>query len=166
TVREATDFDLPRVVQLIGKTNQFNLTTRRYTDAETKDLRDSKESAVYCMSVKDKFGDEGIVAVAIVRKEDSQWTIDSFLMSCRVIGRSVETAFLSKIISDARKKKVQAIEGLYIPTKKNPPAVDFYERHNFGRPAQVGDDGSVTSWMFIMDEQILDVPEWITLIEE
>ncbi|MGY5852947.1 MAG: HAD-IIIC family phosphatase [Candidatus Thorarchaeota archaeon] len=166
TVREVTDFDMPRVVQLIGKTNQFNLTTRRYSDAETKDLRDSKDSAVYCMSVKDKFGDEGLVGVAIVRKEDAQWTIDSFLMSCRVIKRSVETAFMAKIISDARKENVQAIEGHYIPTKRNHPASDFYERHNFGRPAQVGDDGSITSWMFIMDEMTLEVPEWITLIEE
>ncbi len=105
-VKEVTDFDTPRVVQLIGKTNQFNLTTRRYTDAEVDSFRKSKEVAVYSLAVQDKFGDEGVVGVAIVRKKGIEWWIDSFLMSCRVIGRSIETALLAKIVADARKENV------------------------------------------------------------
>jgi len=159
-IDEVSDFDTPRVVQLIGKTNQFNLTTRRYTDAEVNDFRKSKEMAVYSMAVHDKFGDEGVVGVAIVRKNGNDWWIDSFLMSCRVIGRSVETALLAKIVVDARKAKVARILGEYIPTKKNLPASDLYERHGFGMPAT--NDG-VTSWILNLDEQTIDIPEWIML---
>ncbi|MHA1863488.1 MAG: HAD-IIIC family phosphatase [Candidatus Thorarchaeota archaeon] len=159
-IDEVSDFDTPRVVQLIGKTNQFNLTTRRYTDAEVNDFRKSKEMAVYSMAVHDKFGDEGVVGVAIVRKNGNDWWIDSFLMSCRVIGRSVETALLAKIVVDARKANVARILGEYIPTKKNLPASDLYERHGFGMPTT--NDG-VTSWILNLDEQTIDIPEWIML---
>jgi len=161
-ITEVNDFDTPRVVQLIGKTNQFNLTTRRYTDAEVNDFRKSKERVVYSMAVHDKFGDEGVVGVAIVRKNGNDWWIDSFLMSCRVIGRSIETAFLAKIVKDARNANVARIIGEYIPTKKNIPASDFYERHGFGMPATMDD---VTSWILNLDEQTIDVPEWIELTE-
>ncbi len=161
-IDEVNDFDTPRVVQLIGKTNQFNLTTRRYTDAEVNDFRKSKERVVYSMAVHDKFGDEGVVGVAIVRKNGNDWWIDSFLMSCRVIGRSIETAFLAKIVKDARKANVARIIGEYIPTKKNTPASDLYERHGFGMPATMDD---VTSWILNLDEQTIDVPEWIELTE-
>ncbi|MCK4484728.1 MAG: hypothetical protein KAU89_07875, partial [Candidatus Thorarchaeota archaeon] len=162
-VKLTDDFDTPRVVQLIGKTNQFNLTTRRYTDAETKSLRDAKESAVYSMAVQDKFGDEGVVGVAIVRKENISWTVDSFLMSCRVIGRSVETAFLAKITADANTASVKRVIGEYIPTKKNTPAADFYERHGFTKQKETG-DGS--SWMLDLANNTVEVPDWIDLIEE
>ncbi len=161
-IDEVSDFDTPRVVQLIGKTNQFNLTTRRYTDAEVDNFRKSKEMAVYSMAVHDKFGDEGVVGVAIVRKNGNDWWIDSFLMSCRVIGRSVETALLAKIIVDARKANVSRIIGEYIPTKKNLPASDLYERHGFGMPTT--NDG-VTSCILNLDEQTIDIPEWIELTE-
>jgi FkbH-like protein len=162
-INEVSDFDTPRVVQLIGKTNQFNLTTRRYTDAEVGDFRKSDDVAVYSMAVHDKFGDEGVVGVAIVKKKDGDWWIDSFLMSCRVIGRSVESAFLAKIVADAKKANAVRIIGEYIPTKKNPPASDFYERHGFGMPATSNDN--VTSWILNLDEQTVDVPEWIKLTE-
>jgi FkbH-like protein len=163
-INEVTDFDTPRVVQLIGKTNQFNLTTRRYTDAEVNDFRNSPDVAVYSMAVHDKFGDEGVVGVAIVKKKGSDWWIDSFLMSCRVIGRSVETAFLAKIVADAKAAKAARVIGEYIPTKKNPPASDLYERHGFGMPTTA--DDNVTSWILNLDEQTIDVPEWIELTEE
>ena len=163
-VSEVSDFDTPRVVQLIGKTNQFNLTTRRYSDAEVSDFRKSADAAVYSMAVHDKFGDEGVVGVAIVKKKDGDWWIDSFLMSCRVIGRSVETAFLAKIVADAKKANAVRIIGEYLPTKKNPPAADLYERHGFGMPGTSEDN--VTSWILNLDEQTIEVPEWIELTEE
>ncbi|MFW9958139.1 MAG: HAD-IIIC family phosphatase [Candidatus Odinarchaeota archaeon] len=164
TVNEVNDFDAPRVVQLIGKTNQFNLTTKRYTDAEVNNFRQSKEAAVYSMAVKDRFGDEGIVGVAIVRKQTSDWLIDSFLMSCRVIGRSAETAMLAKIVADARKSKAQRVLGEYIPTNKNPPAADFYKRHGFGMHTPSNDN--VITWILNLADQTVEVPEWIELIEE
>jgi FkbH-like protein len=163
-VNEVSDFDTPRVVQLIGKTNQFNMTTRRYTDAEINDFRKSKDAAVYSMAVQDRFGDEGVVAAAIIQKKNDDWLIDSFLMSCRVIGRSVETAMLAKIIEDARKAKASRIIGEFIPTKKNVPAEDFYRRHGF--IASTTSRENVSSWILTLDDQTVDVPEWIELIEE
>lgn len=163
-INPVNDFDTPRVIQLIGKTNQFNLTTRRHTAADIQMMRDSNEYIVYSMAVQDKFGDEGVVGVAIVHKRNGEWLIDSFLMSCRVIGRSVETALLAKIVADARAAGVQAITGEYTPTKKNPPAADLYQSHGFGKP--VTNEEGVTSWVLLLEEQTIEVPEWIELIEE
>lgn len=163
-IQPVNDFDTPRVVQLIGKTNQFNLTTRRYTDAEIRQFRDDKDAIVYSMAVTDKFGDEGVVGVALVRIKDDDWWIDSFLMSCRVIGRSAETALLARIVADARTAKAKRIIGEYIPTKKNPPAADLYEKHGFGMPAETDNNG--TSWTLNLDTDTVEVPDWIELIEE
>ncbi len=163
-VKQVDDFGKPRVVQLIGKTNQFNLTTRRYTDAEVESFRESDEYAVFSMSVKDKFGDEGIVGVAITKMENDDCIIDSFLMSCRVIGRSVETAFLSKIVSYARERNARRVIGEVIPTKKNPPARDLYERHGF---EEVGTDSErITRWALDIEKENIPVPDWIEMVEE
>jgi len=163
-INTVEDFDTPRVVQLINKTNQFNLTTRRYTDADVHQFRESKDAIVYSMAVTDKFGDEGVVGVAIVKIKNGDWWIDSLLMSCRVIGRSVETALLAKIVADARAAKAKRIIGEYIPTKKNPPAADFYERHGFGMPAETDSNG--TTWTLNLDTDTIEVPDWIELREE
>ncbi len=163
-IKPVDDFDTPRVVQLIGKTNQFNLTTRRYTDAEVRRFREDENSIVYSMAVTDKFGDEGVVGVAIVKKKNEDWWIDSILMSCRVIGRSIETAMLAKIVKDARAEGASRIIGEYIPTKKNPPAADLYEKHGFGMPSQTDDNG--TSWILDLDKNTVEIPEWIELNEE
>ncbi len=162
-VQEVSDFNMPRVVQMIGKTNQFNLTTKRYTHAEVQGFRDSEDWVVYSMSVTDRFGDEGIVGVAIIKRDADTWRIDSFLMSCRVIGRSVETAFLAKIINDARSAGAKRVIGEYIPTKKNPPASDFYERHGFVKSKETSD--GATEWTLDLEEKMVDVPEWIELTE-
>jgi FkbH-like protein len=162
-IQPVDDFDTPRVVQLIGKTNQFNLTTRRYTDAEVRQFREDTDSIVYSMAVTDKFGDEGVVGVAIVKMKDDAWWIDSLLMSCRVIGRSAETALLARIVSDARAKKAKRIIGEYIPTKKNPPAADLFEKHGFGIPATSDNNG--TTWTLDLDTDTVEVPDWIELQE-
>lgn len=163
-IKEVSDFDTPRVVQLIGKTNQFNLTTRRYTDAEIEDFRRSSDVIVYSMAVQDRFGDEGVVGVAIIRKMATEWLIDSFLMSCRVIGRSVETALLAKIVADARRENAKSLVGEYLPTKKNAPAADLFERHGFSFNTKKNDDS--TRWTLNLDEKTVEVPEWIKLVEE
>ena len=163
-IQPVDDFDTPRVVQLIGKTNQFNLTTRRYTDAEVRQFREDKDSIVYSMAVTDKFGDEGVVGVAIVKKKGDDWWVDSFLMSCRVIGRSAETALLARIVADARDGKAKRVIGEFIPTKKNPPAADLYESHGFGMPAESDNNG--TTWILNLETDTVEVPDWIELQEE
>ncbi|MFX1579189.1 MAG: HAD-IIIC family phosphatase [Promethearchaeota archaeon] len=163
-IQPVTDFDTPRVVQLIGKTNQFNLTTRRHTDAAVREFRESKDAIVYSMAVSDKFGDEGVVGVAIVKMKDKDWRIDTLLMSCRVIGRTVETALLARIVAAARAAKAERIIGEYIPTKKNAPAADVYEKHGFEMSGKIDNNG--TTWTLNLDATTIDFPDYIKLQED
>jgi FkbH-like protein len=122
---------LSRVAQLTQKTNQFNLTTRRYSIEEIKKYADNSSYKIYTLRLVDKFGDNGIVLVAIVMKDNYEWIIDTFLMSCRVIGRQAETALLNTILKDAQNEDARIVKGIFIETKKNAPASDLFERHNF-----------------------------------
>ena len=158
-IKHVDDYSLPRIARMLNKTNQFNLTTRRYTDAEIRKMKETKdEFKVYSLQVCDKFGDEGIVGVAIIRKEAKTWTLDSFLLSCRVIGRKVETAFLARIAADAKEQGVSAIIGEYVPTQKNAPVKNFYSSHGFEELAQ---EGNVYSWKLDLTKHTVKTPEWM-----
>ncbi|MEW6195428.1 MAG: HAD-IIIC family phosphatase [Bacteroidota bacterium] len=122
---------IQRVSQLTQKTNQFNLTTRRYTIEEIKKFLSDNNHKIYTLRLIDKFGDNGIVLVAIIELRKEMWIIDTFLMSCRVIGRQAETALLNSILEDASKSNVTIVLGEFIKTKKNEPAEDFYSKHGF-----------------------------------
>jgi FkbH-like protein len=113
------------------KTNQFNLTTRRYQLADIKALLDSPETFVYVLRYADRFGDAGLVALAIVRTHLKDWLIDSLLLSCRVIGRTVEQALLVCLARKARQSGAQRLIGEYIPTAKNALVQDFYPSQGF-----------------------------------
>ena len=130
-IKEADDFTIPRISQLTLKTNQFNVTTRRYQEKEIFSFSQDKNSVIQCAKVKDKFGDNGITGVYIVKKEEKEWIIDTFLLSCRIIGRGVEDALLSEIIKRAKKEGVKKVKGVFIPTKKNKPAEKFFEEFGF-----------------------------------
>ena len=158
-IRHADDYSLPRIARMVNKTNQFNLTTRRYTDSEVRKMKETKdEFEVYSLQVSDKFGDEGIVGVAIIRKEQKTWTLDSFLLSCRVIGRKVETAFLARIVADAKEQGVSAIIGEYVPTQKNVPVKNFYSSHGFEELTQ---KGNLRRWRLDLTKSTVKTPEWM-----
>ncbi len=120
-----------RISELSMKSNQFNLTTRRYSEAEVTQLMKSPDSAVYSLSVSDKFGKAGLTGVMFMRYLDGVAHIDNFLMSCRVIGRGVETAIWLQIANDAAKRGCSAIQAEFIPSAKNAQVADFYERLGF-----------------------------------
>lgn len=120
-----------RVSQLTQKTNQFNLTTRRYSNEEIKAFMSSQTHKVFTLKLVDKFGDNGIVLTAIIDTSSGNWIIDTFLMSCRVIGRQAETALLNHIFAEAEKCGTSTIIGQYFPTRKNLPASHFYFDHFF-----------------------------------
>ena len=120
-----------RVAQLTQKTNQFNLTTRRYSNEEIKSFMSSPEYNVLTLRLVDKFGDNGIVLVAIVKTSALEWTIDTLLMSCRVIGRQAETALLNFILAQATESGVHLVTGQFLPTKKNAPSANFFKDHSF-----------------------------------
>ena len=122
---------MPRIAQLTQKTNQFNLTTCRYTESQIDYfIRDTKHQ-VYAMFVKDKFGDSGLTGVCIIKEDEKnpkKVLIDSLLMSCRIIGRNIEFAYVNYIINDLAAKGYQKLIAKYHPTPKNSQVEDFYEK--------------------------------------
>ncbi len=131
TIERANEFNIPRISQLSQKTNQFNMTTRRYLEDDIIRLNSSREYAILSAKVTDKFGDYGLTGVVIIQKKGSEWIIDTFLLSCRVLGRKVEEAILYHLIGAAKKQKIQKFVGQFINTKKNKPAKEFYKNNNF-----------------------------------
>jgi FkbH-like protein len=126
---------LGRVTQLINKTNQFNLTTVRRTQAEVEAMANSDHALVLGMDIKDKYGDYGLVGVAVLKRENSVCVIDTLLMSCRVLGRGAEDTLIAKLAEAARVLRCDQLRGKYIPTSKNVMVKDFYRRFNFSYDA-------------------------------
>jgi FkbH-like protein len=127
----ATSFSIPRIAQLTQKTNQWNMTTRRYTEAEVQAFVSDTRHAVLTIAARDRFGDEGIVGACILRFDGPECVIDTFLLSCRVIGRGIEQSMLARAAELARERGATTLVGEFIPTKKNKPAEGFYERAGF-----------------------------------
>ena len=151
-----------RASQLTQKTNQFNMTTRRYTEAEVAAFAESASHRVWTVQVADRFGDNGIVGLLIVEAGPEEWGIDTFLMSCRVIGRTVEAAMLSWLAGQARAAGANRLVGEFIPTKKNARAADTFAGHGF---APAGEAGTATRGVFALDDGTIQFPEWIELLD-
>jgi len=151
---------LARTVQLINKTNQFNLTTRRYNEAEVAAMAATPGCAVYTVRVADRFGDNGLVGVCITRRSNATCEIDSFLLSCRVIGRTVETAVLAYLAAENRARGVEALEGWFLPTRKNSPAEAFYRNHGFQLAEQRDGAGL---WRLPLADAAVACPPWIEI---
>tara|TARA_Y100001936_G_scaffold149484_1_gene145846 strand:+ start:10099 stop:11844 length:1746 start_codon:yes stop_codon:yes gene_type:complete len=130
-IKKSNDYLIPRISQLTLKTNQFNLTTKRYQEEEIRDLSNNEKFIVGCAQVLDKFGDNGITGVFIVDKNEKSWKIDTFLLSCRIMGRGVENAILSQILTDAKVQGVDEVTAQFIPTQKNKPAENFLADNGF-----------------------------------
>ena len=130
-MKSSNEFLIPRISQLTLKTNQFNLTTRRYQEEEIRNFTNDHKFIVGCAQVLDKFGDNGITGVYIINKQDKIWSIDTFLLSCRIMGRGVENGILSQILIDAKHNGVEEIRANFIPTQKNKPAENFLPDFGF-----------------------------------
>ncbi len=138
TVEKAGESNLARIAQLTQKTNQFNMTTRRYLEEDIKRFGASASHRVYSFRLEDKFGDLGIIAAVILEKQKSGWRIDTFLMSCRVLGRMVEESILAFMQQLAEKEGDGTLTGEFISTEKNAPARDFYKQQGFKLEKQEG----------------------------
>jgi len=123
-----------RISELSQKSNQFNLTTTRYSVAEIEQMMGSDTHAVYSLVVSDKFGNAGLTGVAVMRYEGKAAIVENFLMSCRVIGRGVETGIWTRIAADAAQRGCTELRAEYIPSAKNAQVADFYAR--LGMPLQ------------------------------
>ena len=134
-----------RIVQLINKSNQYNLTTRRYTEPEIAALEN--EVTVFTLQVRlaDIFGDNGMISVVICRQgEAGEWEIDTWLMSCRVLGRKVEHMVLGEILKHARTAGIRKLKGTYFPTERNKLVIDHYARLGFTRMME--QESGLTRW--------------------
>jgi len=153
-----TKASLTRIAQLTSKTNQFNLTSRRYTEQQISEMVSSPGCDCFSIRVRDRFGDNGLVGVAITRFEGERCEIDTLVLSCRVIGRTVETAFLSFIADHARKLGARRLRGWFLPTTKNAPARDFYPSHRFTLLEQ---NGKGILWELNLSQVPVSCPEWV-----
>jgi FkbH-like protein len=131
-----------RITQLINKSNQFNLTTRRYTEEEVAAA--SSDPAVLTLQVRltDTFGDNGMISVVIARSDGDAMTIDTWLMSCRVLGRRVEDAVLAELVHQAARLGFSRLRGVYVPSGRNAMVADLYARLGFS----ADDHEGVGSW--------------------
>jgi FkbH-like protein len=134
-----------RIVQLINKSNQYNLTTRRYTDPEVAEAEN--DPAVFTLQVRlaDIFGDNGMISVVICRPAQAGvWEVDTWLMSCRVLGRKVENMVLREILRHAREAGIRKLAGIYRPTDRNKLVVDHYAKLGFTKISE--EDSGLTRW--------------------
>ena len=146
------DFDpvhIPRITQLTNKSNQFNLTTKRYTQGEMEAVAESAEHIRLCGRLSDKFGDNGIVSVVIGKKEGGVLHVELWLMSCRVLKRGMEQAMLDRLVEECRRQGVSEIRGYYFPTKKNGMVARLYEEFGFSKLSEDGDGNTV--WKLTID---------------
>lgn len=132
-VGRADQRTLGRITQLLGKTNQFNLTTRRHSGAELEAMTRDPNTVVAWLRLTDRFGDQGLVGVGIVRTAGETATIDTFLMSCRVMNRQVEHALTAYLVEGARRAGARRVIGEYIPTAKNKMVARLYDDLGFAR---------------------------------
>lgn len=147
-VLEARPFDAQgrsRIAQLINKSNQFNLTTRRYGEDEVAAFERDSEAFTLQVRLADRFGDNGMISVIIFRKGSDTWEADSWLMSCRVLGRRVEQAVLAIVAKAAREEGARHLAGRYIPSEKNALVQDHYAKLGFAK-VKTEEDGT-TKWM-------------------
>jgi FkbH-like protein len=131
TILPAAEAVLPRMAQLTQKTNQFNLTVRRYTEADLRIFLQDPSHLMFTLSYEDKFGGEGLTGFAMAVTERDCARIDTFLLSCRVLGRNVEQAFLKHILEALRHQKVRVVEAEFVPAPRNGLAKEFYSQNGF-----------------------------------
>lgn len=136
-----------RITQLINKTNQFNLTTKRYSESEVKMMQNASDCFTLQVRLSDIFGDNGMISVVNCRQIDEEnWHIEIWLMSCRVLGRNVEKAVFKEIVTQARRQGISQLLGTYHPTERNQLVKDHYE--NLGFELLGDEEDGTTHWLF------------------
>ena len=147
----ADTFYLPRMTQLLAKTNQFHPTTTRTSEAELTALAADPRAWVHWFSLRDRFGDHGLVSVVVLRLEDDAMAIDSWAMSCRVFSRGLEELIFLEIARASRNLGVRRLIGRYLPTSKNQSVANLYERLGFTFD---GPEGAGTRWVLNLSAPI------------
>lgn len=145
---------LARIAQLTNKSNQFNLTTRRYTQAEIEEIAKSENYLTLYGKLSDRFGDNGVVSVIVGRLIQEECRIDLWLMSCRVLKRDMELAMLDTLVHRCREAGIQRLYGSYYPTPKNGMVRALYASLGFSKISE--DQDGNTEWMLVIDGSYQD----------
>ena len=153
---------MARIAQLTNKSNQFNLTTKRYTQNEIEDTANNAEYITLYGKLEDKFGDNGVVSVVIGKKTNEKLDIDLWIMSCRVLKRDMEFAMMDSLIKECIKHNIKEVYGYYYPTVKNGMVKDFYKIQGFTKISEDKDGNTV--WKFVINDyknknKFIDVEE-------
>jgi FkbH-like protein len=160
-IHRAQPNEIPRVAQLTQKTNQFSLTTKRYSEQDIRAFMSSEDGAVFALAVKDKFGDLGLVGVLILRREDDIGKIDSFLLSCRVLSRGLESAMIVHCLEIMRSVwNISRWHAEYIPTRKNAQVADFWAVNGFIETSNI--DGHKT-YQMVANSSHRPIPAYISI---
>lgn len=144
TIRLVDGTSRARVAQLINKSNQYNLTTRRYTEAQVEAMEDDPKRHFSQLRLVDKFGDSGIICVLVANRLGQTWDIDTWLMSCRVLGRRLQEAALAHLVGAARADGAERLVGRYLPSPKNAMVREHYRKLGFALTEEA--DNGATSW--------------------
>lgn len=150
-IEDVSPVDLPRVVQLLGKTNQFNLTTRRHGKEMVQRFMDDPTVVAKSVRLSDRFADHGLISVVIAREDAGTLDIDTWVMSCRVIGRTLERSVLAVLIAEAQRRGMTSIRGTYLPTERNGLVAGLYEELGF---ELVASDSQESTWIFPVPDEI------------
>ena len=147
-IRPFESIYMARIAQLSNKSNQFNLTTRRYTQAEIEKLAENPDYITLYGKLVDKFGDNGVVSVVIGHIVGQQCCIDLWLMSCRVLKRDMEYAMMDSLVHKCQQRGISGIRGFYYPTAKNRMVQDFYGLQGFQKVKE--EESGSTEWEYII----------------
>jgi FkbH-like protein len=155
-----SNFYLPRISQLINKSNQFHLTTTRYSESQLRVLSSKSDWIIRYFKLTDKFGDNGLISSVILHLDGSgHLVIDTWVMSCRVLSRTMEEYVYNDILKIAKKLQVTVILGKFIPTKKNGLVSSLYHQLGF---KMISDDGGATTWRLDVGETDRPLKTWVT----
>ena len=130
TIEQLNDLNITRIAQLTQKTNQFNLTTQRYTEADIRNFAEAG-ALIYALRVKDRFGDNGLTGLIIIKKERLIAEIDTLLLSCRILGKNIEIVFVQTVLMKLKTLGINHVKAAYIKTLKNNQVENFYEKLDF-----------------------------------
>ena len=162
SIRTADEKMLPRLVQLSQRTNQFNLTNRRYQEHEIAQFMLDPNYKVFALHFSDKYAEAGIVGLMVLRKvNEGDYLIDVFNLSCRVIGRTVEKTFMAEIVERLKREGVKTLRGLYVPSARNEKVKELYATFGFKKISEEA-DGRV-QWELELERARIESPVWITV---
>jgi FkbH-like protein len=160
-MREAKPENLGRVTELILRTNQLNATAVRYTKEEILDFYRSDNYSIYIVNLDDKYGEYGLIGVALVHKQDSKWIMEVLTFSCRAMGKTVEKTFLTYLMNEGKKQGASTLVGKYIKTDRNEAVERLFVEAEFER--EQGEDEMIF-WYYDYEVRGIPVyPDWFDI---